>query len=61
MPENAYNVKPRDVIELSVPTLPWALGDATALLTPQSRDTRIRIDLAMVRGTVFPADLRWSR
>ena len=25
-------IHPRDVIELSVPTLPWALGDSTALL-----------------------------
>ena len=57
-----YAVEPRDVIELSVPTDdPWALGDATALLMPQSRDTRIRIALALCNGAVFPADLRWGR
>lgn len=54
-------INPRDIITLSVPTLPWALGDATALLTPQDQQTRIRVTLAMVAGAVFPADLRWSR
>lgn len=58
----AIAVNPRDVITLRVPAYdPWALGDATALLTPQDQQTRIKVALAMVNGAVFPADLRWAR